>query len=42
MLIPTRLGNKPTVSQFIFAAGDTKYFEIHGKPLVNSILQNTN
>lgn len=41
MLIPSRLGNIPPTSPFIFTAGDSKYFEIYGKPLVNSILQNT-
>lgn len=41
MIIPTILGSVPTNSPFIYAAGDAVYFEIHGKPLVNSILKNT-
>jgi hypothetical protein len=41
MIIPAREGGVPNSSQFIFAAGDAIYFEVHGKPLVNSVLQNT-
>lgn len=41
MLVPSRLGNTPTHNQYIFTAGDSKYFELHGKPLITSILTNT-
>jgi len=42
MIVPTRLGNNPPSSPFIYTAGDSHYFELHGKPLINSILTNTN
>jgi hypothetical protein len=33
--------SKPSSEFFIYAAADTKYFELHGKPFITSILNNT-
>lgn len=41
MLLPELHGNKPTTEEFIFTAADSIYFDIHGVPLINSVLKNT-
>lgn len=41
MIIPTLQGQFPSQPNFIFTAADTVYFDIHAKPLINSVLQNT-
>jgi hypothetical protein len=41
MQLPPLLGNLDQDKFFIYAAADTVYFDLHAKPLINSILANT-
>ena len=41
MLFPQLNGKLTQDRFFIFAAADTVYFDVHARPLINSILQNT-
>lgn len=41
MKIPPLLGNLDQDRFFIYAAADTVYFDLHAKPLINSIIANT-
>jgi hypothetical protein len=41
MQIPPLLGNLDQDKFFIYAAADTVYFDLHAKPLINSIIANT-
>jgi len=41
MIIPTLQGSLTQDKFFVYAAADTLYFDVHAKPLINSILTNT-
>lgn len=41
MKMPPLLGNLDQNKFFIYAAADTVYFDLHAKPLINSIIANT-
>lgn len=41
MNLPPLLGNLDQNKFFIYAAADTVYFDLHAKPLINSIIANT-
>jgi hypothetical protein len=42
MIIPEiEIVNKPSSKFFLYTAADLNYFEIHGKPLISSVLTNT-
>jgi hypothetical protein len=41
MQLPPLLGNLDQNKFFIYAAADSIYFDLHARPLVNSIITNT-
>jgi hypothetical protein len=41
MLLPPLLGNLDQDKFFIYAAADSVYFDLHARPLINSIITNT-
>ena len=41
MILPPLLGNLDQHKFFIYAAADSIYFDLHAKPLINSIIANT-
>jgi hypothetical protein len=41
MILPPLLGNLDQAQFFVYAAADSVYFDLHARPLINSIIANT-